>query len=81
MANSLRPILTVIERVLRAQDRPMTVAEIVDHAIGDLALPTASKTPRTIVSRDLAIDIKNHGDASSFVRVAPGTFTLRERLR
>jgi HB1, ASXL, restriction endonuclease HTH domain len=71
------PILAVVARMLLARGQPMRVTEIVEHAIGDLALPTASKTPRTIVARDLAIDIKKHGEASRFMRVAPGTFALR----
>jgi hypothetical protein len=73
------PILMVVERMLRAGGQPMSVAKIVEHAIGDLALPTASRTPRTIVARDLAIDIKKHGESSRFVRVAPGMFTLRDQ--
>lgn len=75
------PILNVVERMLLAHAQPMTVAEIVEHAIGDLVLPTTSRTPRTIVARDLAIDIKKHGEASRFVRVAPGTFTMRDQRK
>jgi HB1, ASXL, restriction endonuclease HTH domain len=71
------PILAIVARMLHSYGRPMTVTQIVEHAIGDLALPTASRTPRTIVARDLAIDIKKYGDSSRFVRVAPGTFALR----
>ena len=70
--------LDVIERILRARGDAMTVADIVGHAIGDLALPTQSKTPRTIVARDLAIDIKNDARGSRFVRTDPGIFMLRE---
>jgi hypothetical protein len=72
------PILAIVARMLHAYGQPLTVAQIVEHAVDDLALPTASKTPHTIVARDLAIDIKRHGEASRFKRVAPGTFTLRE---
>ena len=72
-------VLDVIERILRARGASMTVAEIVEHAVGDLALPTASKTPKTIVSRDLALDIKADEAGSRFVRTAPGTFMLREK--
>ncbi len=53
----------------------LTAAEIVEAAKG--RLPTASKTPNTIVSRDLALDVKNLGDASRFVRTSPGRFRLR----
>jgi flagellar biosynthesis GTPase FlhF len=71
-------VLDMIARILAARGGPMTVGEIIGHAIGELTLPTQSKTPQTIVSRDLALDIKKHGDASRFERIAPGTFRLRK---
>lgn len=54
----------------------MSVREIVEHGGADL--PTRSKTPMTVVARDLAMDIKNKGAASAYVRTSPGRFTLRE---
>lgn len=54
----------------------MSVREIVEHGGADL--PTRSKTPMTVVARDLAMDIKNKGAASAYIRTAPGRFTLRE---
>lgn len=71
-------VLDVIERILRVRGDVMTVVDIVDHAIGDLALPTTSKTPKTIVARDLALDIRADAQGSRFVRTAPGMFMLRE---
>ena len=67
--------LAVVEQVLRETGTPMSVRQIVEHA-GD-ALPTRSKTPDTVVARDLSIDIKNKGETSDFVRTAPGRYTLR----
>lgn len=52
----------------------LSVNDIVARA-GD-RLPTKSKTPSTIVSRDLALDIKRHGDASRFRRASAGIFRL-----
>lgn len=43
-------------------------------------LPTASRTPETVVSRDLALDVKDRGAASRFLRVDRGAFVLKEAL-
>lgn len=68
--------LEVVEQVMRETRTPMAVRDIVEVA-GD-ALPTRSKTPDTVVARDLSMDIKRHGDESRFVRTAPGRYTMRE---
>ena len=68
--------LNIVEEVLRERGTPMVVREIVQLAAE--RLPTRSKTPDTVVARDLAMDIKRRGDASKFSRVAPGKYTLRE---
>jgi hypothetical protein len=54
----------------------MVVREIVVAA--GVRLPTKSRTPDTVVARDLAMDIKRRGDESIFRRVAPGKYTLAE---
>ena len=69
--------LLVVEEVLRERGIPMVVREIVEVAAE--RLPTKSKTPDTVVARDLAMDIKKHGEDSRFARVAPGRYTLRVR--
>jgi hypothetical protein len=68
--------LAVVERILRDTRVPMSVREIVEAA--GSALPTRSKTPDTVVARDLSMDIKKKGESSLFVRTAPGRYTLRE---
>jgi len=68
--------LLSVELVMRERKAPMSVREIVEMA--GTTLPTRSKTPDTVVARDLSVDIKRHGDASRFVRTAPGRYTLRE---
>ncbi len=70
--------LNVIEEVLREHRRPMVVREIVEVA-GD-RLPTKSRTPDTVVARDLSMDIKRRNSDSPFVRVSPGKYTLRELI-
>lgn len=53
----------------------LNVREIVDLANG--RLPTTSKTPANIVHRALALDIKEKGDESRFIRTNKGRFALR----
>lgn len=68
--------LNVVEKVLRERAIPMVVREIVEAAGAEL--PTRSRTPDTVVARDLAMEIKRNGEASKFVRTSPGKYTLRE---
>jgi hypothetical protein len=68
--------LATVEQVMRETKTPMSVRDIVELA-GD-RLPTRSKTPDTVVARDLSVDIKRLGEESRFVRTAPGRYTMRE---
>jgi hypothetical protein len=68
--------LAVVEEILRETNIPMSVREIVEHA--GSRLPSKSKTPDTVVARDLSMDIKKKGEGSIFVRTSPGRYTLRE---
>lgn len=68
--------LTVVEEILRATGAPISVREIVERA--GARLPSKSKTPDTVVARDLAMDIKRQGESSRFIRTSPGRYTLRE---
>jgi hypothetical protein len=67
--------LAVVEEILRETATPMSVREIVERA--GVRLPSKSKTPDTVVARDLSMDIKKKGEASLFVRTSPGRYTLR----
>lgn len=68
--------LAVVEEILRETETPMSVRQIVELA-GE-RLPTKSKTPDTVVARDLSMDIKKKGEASIFIRTSPGRYTMRE---
>ena len=68
--------LPVVERILREVAVPMSVREIVERA-GE-TLPTKSKTPDTVVARDLSMDIKKKGEKSLFIRTSPGRYAMRE---
>jgi hypothetical protein len=67
--------LAVVEEILRETAVPMSVREIVERA--GARLPSKSKTPDTVVARDLSMDIKKKGESSLFVRTSPGRYTLR----
>lgn len=67
--------LAVVEEILRETAVPMSVREIVERAAA--RLPSKSKTPDTVVARDLSMDIKRKGDTSLFIRTSPGRYTLR----
>lgn len=67
--------LAVVEEILRETAVPMSVREIVERA--GARLPSKSKTPDTVVARDLSMDIKRKGEGSTFVRSSPGRYTLR----
>src|ERR1700704_3531065 len=67
--------LAVVEEILRETAVPMSVREIVERA--GARLPSKSKTPDTVVARDLSMDIKKKGEGSLFVRTTPGRYTLR----
>ena len=71
--------LAVVEEILRETALPMSVREIVERA--GSRLPSKSKTPDTVVARDLSMDIKKKGETSAFVRTSPGRYTLRELFR
>jgi hypothetical protein len=67
--------LAVVEEILRETEVPMSVREIVERA--GARLPSKSKTPDTVVARDLSMDIKKKGEGSLFIRTTPGRYTLR----
>jgi len=67
--------LAVVEEILRETSVPMSVREIVERA--GVRLPSKSKTPDTVVARDLSMDIKKKGEGSLFARTSPGRYTLR----
>src|SRR5688500_19935889 len=71
--------LAVVEEILRETAVPMSVKEIVERA--GTRLPSKSKTPDTVVARDLSMDIKKRGDGSQFIRTSPGRYTLRDVWR
>ena len=71
--------LDIVAEVLREVAPRALKARQIAALAGD-RLPTASRTPETVVSRDLAIDVRDRGTASRFLRVDRGAFVLKEAL-
>src|SRR5262245_42299613 len=67
--------LAVVEEILRETAVPMSVREIVERA--GVRLPSKSKTPDTVVARDLSMDVEKKGEGSLCVRASPGRYTLK----
>ena len=67
--------LAVVEEILRETEVPMSVREIVERA--GARLPSKSKTPDTVVARDLSMDIKKKGRRLALHPHSPGRYTLR----
>lgn len=63
--------------VLEEMDRPLPVRELTSAMLSKGYWQTQGLTPEATVQARLATDIKNRGDASCFVRTAPGTFALK----
>ena len=71
--------LDVVAEILReVAPRALKAREIT--ALAGTRLLTSSRTPETVVSRDLAVDVKTHGASSRFLRVDRGPFVLKEAL-
>ena len=71
--------LDIVAEVLREVAPRALKARQIAALAGD-RLPTASRTPETVVSRDLAIDVRDRGVTSRFLRVDRGAFVLKEAL-
>lgn len=70
-------LLDAVHTELMAADTPLTVAELTSRVLASGAWSTEGKTPDATVASRLAVDVKQHGEDSRFVRVAPNTYGLR----
>ncbi len=71
--------LAVVAEVLReAAPGALRARQIAELA--GARLSTLSKTPETVISRDLSLDVRDRGAASRFLRVGRGEFLLKEAL-
>lgn len=68
--------LDAAEIVLRAAGEPLTPGEITRRALDAGHWTTTGQTPHRTMTAQLAVDIRNRGAASRFVRTAPGRYGL-----
>lgn len=71
-------VLDAAKRVLEEAAKPLRVGELTSTMLSNGYWQTEGLTPEATVQARLAVDIKARGDASLFVRTAPGTFALKE---
>ena len=65
------------EYILTKAGTPMTAREITEQILAQGLWQTQGKTPWDTVEARLAVDIRDHGEASRFQRCAPRLFALR----
>lgn len=71
-------ILDAVMQVLKGTGKPLHAKEIAKKVIEAGLWESDGKTPVATVSARLYSDIKKHGGQSSFIKVAPQTFSLRD---
>ena len=62
--------------VLAEADAPLHYSEITGRMLAKGLWNSGGKTPKATVNARLAVDIRDHGAASRFVRVSRGRFAL-----
>ena len=64
--------------VLRKAGTPLRFEELTERMVPDGLWSTKGKTPAATVNAAITVNIKKKGESSTFVRVASGTYGLRE---
>ncbi|MFC1552110.1 HTH domain-containing protein [Candidatus Latescibacterota bacterium] len=67
-------------QILAAAGKPLHAKEIAKRVVNSGLWKSDGKTPDATISALIYSDIKKNGEKSSFVKVAPQTFTLRNSL-
>ena len=68
-----------IDTILASSPRPLHYNEITEQIIAGKLRTTLGATPASTVNAQISASIKHDGENSPYVRVAKGTFTLRDR--
>ena len=68
-------------QVLKLAGEPLNANEITKQIISSGLWSSDGKTPESTVGAHIYMDIKEHGNQSPFVKVAPNTFFLRELVK
>lgn len=72
--------LAAAEKILTDSGQPMHYREITQTALSHGYLQTQGKTPSSSLNAQVSVEIKKHGERSTFVRTGPGVFGLRRWL-
>lgn len=62
--------------ILKKAKTPLHYNEITRQALESGILETVGATPEATMNAQIAVDIKNKGEGSDFIRTAPGVFSL-----
>lgn len=62
--------------ILKKAKTPLHYDDITRQALEFGILETVGATPKATMNAQIAVDIKNKGEGSDFIRTAPGIFTL-----
>lgn len=73
--STLAVVAEVLREVAPGALRARQIAEL-----AGTRLRTLSKTPETVISRDLSLDVRGRGATSRFLRAGRGAFVLKEAL-
>jgi hypothetical protein len=68
-----------IDKILGSSPTPLHYNEITEQIISEGLRTTVGATPAATVNAQISASIKHDGDNSPYLRVAKGTFTLRNR--
>jgi restriction system protein len=69
-------VLDAIEQELTIEGKPLAVDALTERLLDSGAWSTAGKTPAATIASRLAVEVKQRGEDSRFVRVAPNTYGL-----
>lgn len=68
-----------IDKVLGASNKPLHYNEITERIISEGYRKNLGATPAATVNAQISASIKHDGDASPYIRVAKGTFAMRNK--
>jgi restriction system protein len=74
---SLKSFAETAAMILEAAGTPLHYKDITQRGLDNGLLQTNGKTPAATLNAILAVDIKQKGEASRFIRIKPGVFGLR----
>lgn len=77
--NSRMKVVEMVAETLRQAEEPLHYREITERILQTGVWNTKGKTPQDTVNSAMVIDMREHGDMSTFIRERRGVYRLRER--